>query len=50
MIKEQIQVRQYRCPRCGCTKPKVEVHGHYQCIDCKCVIEDCCQGERTMDQ
>ena len=36
---------QDRCPRCGCDKPKVEVHGHYQCADCKCVADgDCCQG------
>ena len=32
-------------PTCGCTKPKVFVHGHYQCADCKCVGDgDCCQG------
>ena len=32
------------CPMCGCDKPKVFVHGHYQCVDCKCVA-DCCSGE-----
>ena len=36
------------CPKCGCAKPKVFVHGHYQCADCKCVADgDCCQGEMT---
>ena len=34
------------CPKCGCDKPKIFVHGHYQCEDCKCVADgDCCQGE-----
>ena len=24
----------------------VDVHGHYQCANCKCVADgDCCQGE-----
>ena len=36
------------CPNCGCDKPKVWVHGHYQCADCKCVADgDCCQGETS---
>ena len=34
-----------RCKRCGSDKEPVEVHGHTQCADCKCVQEDCCQGE-----
>ena len=34
-----------RCPKCGCDKPKIFVHGHYQCADCKCIADgDCCQG------
>lgn len=34
------------CQACGCDKPKLFVHGHYQCADCKCVTDgDCCQGE-----
>jgi len=34
-----------RCLVCGCDKPKVFVHGHYQCADCKCMADgDCCQG------
>lgn len=37
------------CPKCGCDKPKVWVHGHYQCADCKCVADgDCCQGEASV--
>ena len=35
------------CPRC-CQCNTVEfVHGHYQCRECKCVLEDCCQGQRA---
>ena len=34
-----------RCPRCMSTEKPVAVHGHYQCPTCKCVVEDCCQGE-----
>jgi hypothetical protein len=34
------------CEKCGCDKPKIYVHGHYQCADCKCITDgDCCQGE-----
>ena len=34
------------CLKCGCDRPKVFVHGHYQCVDCKCIVDgDCCQGE-----
>ena len=33
------------CPKCGCTRPLDDVHGHFQCANCKCVIDDCCQGE-----
>ncbi len=36
------------CPTCGCTKPKVFVHGHYQCVKCKKICDgDCCQGEQA---
>ena len=38
------------CPKCGCDKPKVFVHGHYQCEDCKCIVDgDCCQGEMEQE-
>jgi len=38
------------CPKCGCDKPKVFVHGHYQCADCKCIVDgDCCQGEMEQE-
>ena len=37
------------CLVCGCDKPKVFVHGHYQCADCKCVADvDCCSGETVV--
>lgn len=32
------------CSHCGCDKPKVFVHGHYQCADCKCNTDPCCDG------
>lgn len=32
------------CPRCKVALQTIEVHGHLQCIVCKTVIEDCCQG------
>jgi len=36
------------CPRCGTYGDEaIYVHGHYQCSVCNCVIDDCCQGERT---
>ena len=35
------------CP-CGSKKPKVFVHGHYQCVDCKRICYgDCCQGKQA---
>ena len=33
------------CSRCGCTKPKVYIHGSYKCSECKCTSDDCCSGE-----
>jgi hypothetical protein len=39
-----------RCPQCGCDKPKIFVHGHYQCADCKCNVEECCQGETAQTE
>ena len=32
------------CPRCKTALQTVEVHGHLQCVMCKTVVEDCCQG------
>ena len=33
------------CPRCKTALQTIEVHGHLQCVMCKTVIEDCCQGQ-----
>ena len=44
MTKDNQQTRN-KCPRCSSNKDAVNVHGHYQCPDCKCVTDDCCQGE-----
>jgi len=35
------------CPKCNIKLQFVEVHGHYQCVACKCVINDCCNGEQA---
>jgi hypothetical protein len=44
-IPDEQKISYEPCLTCGCTKPKVFVHGHYQCEDCKCVGDgDCCQG------
>jgi hypothetical protein len=35
------------CPRC-CQCDSIDyVHGHYQCRECKCILDDCCQGEKA---
>ena len=39
------QVPENRCPRCQSPLKMVQVHGHGQCMYCKAVIDDCCQGE-----
>lgn len=37
--------RSFACPRCGVWPfLLIEVGGHRQCVNCKSVIEDCCQG------
>lgn len=41
-LRQAIRLR--RCPRCGSPLTLVEVAGHSQCLVCKSVIEDCCQG------
>ena len=33
------------CPRCKTVLQTIDVHGHLQCVMCKTVIEDCCQGQ-----
>ncbi len=39
--------KKVKCERCGSIKEPNYCHGHTQCEDCKCVIDDCCQGERN---
>ena len=34
-----------QCPRCMSLTSFILVHGHYQCLICKSVVDDCCQGE-----
>ena len=45
LVNREDETTETPCPLCGCDKPKVFVHGHYQCEDCKCIADgDCCQG------
>ena len=34
-----------RCPRCQSPLNTVVVHGHEQCVVCKCNIFECCSGD-----
>ena len=34
------------CDYCGRRTFHIWVHGHYQCSDCKVVVEPCCSGEK----
>jgi|TARA_R110002020_G_scaffold73728_2_gene189101 hypothetical protein len=48
IIDEQ-EVKQHcspRCPRCQGVLKTVEIHGHTQCVICKAVVEECCQGQQ----
>ena len=44
---DEVQKRldQGLCPNCMSALRPIDVHGHTQCPTCKCVIQDCCQGE-----
>ena len=33
------------CPVCSSRKGYVYTQSHYQCLECKRVIDDCCSGE-----
>ena len=33
------------CPVCSSKKGYVYTQSHYQCLECKRVIDDCCSGE-----
>lgn len=35
-----------RCPRCQGVLKTVEIHGHTQCVICKAVVDECCQGQQ----
>jgi len=36
-----------RCPVCTSALKWIYVHGHYQCVTCKAVVNDCCSGEKA---
>lgn len=51
-VLDLMEKQEERCPQCGSNQPKVYVHGHYQCSQCRCISDgDCCQGAplRTED-
>ena len=33
------------CPYCSSKKGYVYIQPHYQCLECKRVVDDCCSGE-----
>ena len=48
-ILDEEQIKEHcsaRCPRCQGVLKTVEIHGHTQCIICKAVVEECCQGQQ----
>ena len=36
---------QIPCPFCSSNKGYVYTQSHYQCLECKRVVDDCCKGE-----
>ena len=36
---------QLPCPFCSSKKGYVYTQSHYQCLECKRVVDDCCSGE-----
>lgn len=34
-----------QCPYCSSLKVYIYVQSHYQCLNCKRVVDDCCNGE-----
>jgi len=48
-VLDEEQITQHcsaRCPRCQGVLKTIEIHGHTQCITCKAVVEECCQGQQ----
>ncbi|MDA1136654.1 MAG: hypothetical protein O2916_10480 [Proteobacteria bacterium] len=35
------------CPYCSFSKGFVYIQSHYQCLNCKRAVDDCCNGERV---
>jgi hypothetical protein len=33
------------CPYCSANQGFIYVQSHYQCLSCKRVVDDCCNGE-----
>jgi|MDSV01.3.fsa_nt_gb hypothetical protein len=40
MVNKQMTI----CPRCGQETSMIPVHGHYQCVICMSIVDDCCNG------
>ena len=36
------------CPYCSSLKGYIYVQSHYQCLNCKTVVDDCCNGEKEV--
>ena len=37
------------CPCSSCLKGYIYVQSHYQCLNCKTVVDDCCNGEKEVN-
>ncbi len=42
---ENVNSEDIQCPFCNSIAGFVYVQSHYQCIDCKQVVDPCCSGE-----
>ena len=38
------------CPYCSSNKGFIYIQSHYQCLSCKRVVDDCCNGEIATDE
>ncbi len=38
------------CPYCFSNKGFIYIQSHYQCLSCKRVVDDCCNGEIATEE
>ena len=37
------------CPYCSSLKGCINVQSHYQCLNCKTLVDDCCNEEKKVN-